>query len=66
MRNTIGMLLFSFGGNYLEVYSSSSIKKYYCANLDIDCFDENWTELTLDSLHGSLKEKGVAVEFNLF
>ncbi|HLP52332.1 MAG TPA: hypothetical protein VK154_15695 [Chitinophagales bacterium] len=54
-----------FGDNYLLIKTKTSIMKYYCAGLELDAFDENWTELTIEDLHYALTKRGVGVTFNL-
>ena len=51
--------------NYIEVKFKNDVKRYYCLFLDVDAFDENWTEKTLDDLKISLKDKGINVIFEL-
>lgn len=45
------LLGFSCGTNYVEIKTSTQIKRFYCAGLDRDYYDENWTDATLDDLH---------------
>ena len=47
------------GINYVEIRSRNRIERYYCAGLELDCFDENQTQLTLDDLYFTLKRKGI-------
>lgn len=51
-------------GNFVEVQTKNKTKKYYCGSLEIDSYDENLTEKTLDDLHCSLSNKGILVEFS--
>lgn len=51
------------GSNYVELNFLETKKRFYCAGLDIDAYDENFTKLTLDDLHKDLIENGVKVEF---
>jgi len=59
--------IFGFlGTNYIEVELSNEKKyRFYCAGLEIDCYDENQTELTLDDLHDALENRSVSVDFEL-
>ncbi len=50
-----------FKSNYLENYK----KRFYCSSLQVDSFDENWTEKTMDDFKYSLLQNGVMVEFEL-
>lgn len=57
--------IFAIKGNFLQIKTRFSKRRYYCFFLDVDCFDENWTEKTLDDLHHKLMEKKVLVKFEL-
>jgi hypothetical protein len=56
-------LLFSI--NYMEVYVKNQKKRFYCSYLEVDAYDENWTEKTIDDFKYSLLKKGVMIEFGL-
>jgi hypothetical protein len=56
-------LLFSI--NYVEVYVKNNKKRIYCPYLEVDCYDENWTEKTMDDFKYSLFKEGVTIEFGL-
>jgi len=61
-------LLFAFfigSGNYVQVNTLHKSKRFYCICLDIDCYDENNTEKTLDDFHFKLRVKGIRVHFEL-
>ncbi|TAG00074.1 MAG: hypothetical protein EAZ44_09765 [Cytophagia bacterium] len=45
------LLGFACSTNYVEIKDSIQTKRFYCAGLEKDCYDENWTEATLDDLH---------------
>lgn len=61
-----GHYLFAiWGRNYITIQTAQKKQRYYCVNLELDAFDENWTEKTIDSLHESLKDKGVPTSFKL-
>lgn len=53
------------GNNYLSVHTSRGGNVYFCVALEMDAYDENWTEKTIDDLHQCLKGKGIPVQFNL-
>jgi hypothetical protein len=54
-------------GNFIEIKTNSTIeyKRFYCTNLNMDTFDENMTDRTIDDLHYMLKQKGIKVDFEL-
>lgn len=53
-----------FGSNYIKIQTKEKSKKYFCVGLELDSFDENWTEKTLDTFYHKLEEKGVPTIFN--
>lgn len=54
-----------FGSNYIEIFTTKKVERHYCTSLDVDAFDENFTEKTIDDFCTSLKQHGVTVEFKL-
>lgn len=54
-----------FDSNFIQIKLKNQSKRYYCIFLNVDAFDENWTELTLDDLHYSLENKELNVEMKL-
>jgi hypothetical protein len=50
--------------HYVEIQTSTGKHRFYCVGLDTDCYDENWTERTLDDLPYALPEN-VKVIMNL-
>ena len=54
-----------FKSNYIEVYFNNKKGRFYCSSLQLDSFDENWTEKTIDDLQYSLLKKGIMIEFRL-
>jgi hypothetical protein len=54
-------LLGIIGSNYISIQTADQSIKYFCVNLDVDAFDENWTEKTMDTFYSKLKEKGLDV-----
>lgn len=60
---SLAILFGPLGNNYIEVECSLGKTKYYCAGLDLDCFDENLTKLTLDDLHSELGKENIPVVF---
>lgn len=61
----IWMLCLLFGNNYLNIEMGEKTETYYCSALQVDCYDENWIEKTMDDFECSLKEKGIEVDFRL-
>ncbi len=57
----------TLSGNFIEIKTDSTIeyKLFYCTNLNMDTFDENMTDRTIDDLHYTLKQKGIKVDFEL-
>ena len=53
------------GGKFVQIRTSTQVHTCYCIELRLDALDENFTEKSLDDLHASLKNKGLAVEFQL-
>lgn len=51
--------------NYIEISIQNKSKRFYCSSLDIDCYDENWTEKTLDDFYSSALGHNIKVFFNL-
>ncbi|MCE3228242.1 MAG: hypothetical protein K0S32_2793 [Bacteroidetes bacterium] len=58
-------LMIMIGGNYVKIETNSSTTMFYCVGLDLDAYDENWTEKTIDDLHHYLKQKEFPVEFRI-
>jgi len=54
-----------FHTNYIQIETKFQKKRFYCLFLDVDCYDENFTEKTLDDLATSLKSKGVIVNLEI-
>ena len=57
-------IIFS-GGNYIEIYGKNFKKRFFCVNLQIDCYDENITEKTMDDFVSALSGRNILIEFNL-
>ncbi len=53
------------GENYLLIETKDSVQKFYCSGLELDGFDENWTEKTIEDLDTILKKKGIPTNFKL-
>lgn len=53
------------GNNYVEIKTGTDTEKYFCAGLELDAFDENWTKNTIDTFDYTRRQKGVQVEFKL-
>ncbi|MDW3646389.1 MAG: hypothetical protein R8P61_04990 [Bacteroidia bacterium] len=54
-----------FGRNYVEVETAKGRFRFFCSGLELDLFEENLTDLTLDDLWLSLEEKEIPVECKL-
>jgi hypothetical protein len=54
-----------FGENYLLLETKDKTMKFYCSGLELDGFDENWTEKTIEVLDATLREKGISTDFKL-
>jgi hypothetical protein len=53
------------GNNYVQINSGGKRKKYYCSGLEIDAYDENLTEKTLDDFSFALSKNNIVVEFKI-
>jgi hypothetical protein len=53
------------GGNYVEISTGDTTRRFYCTCLQLDAYDENLTEKTMDDLRFALRERNVPHEFNL-
>lgn len=53
------------GSNYVEISTDDKTRRFYCTCLQVDAFDENLTEKTMDDLHFALEKRNVPTEFNL-
>jgi hypothetical protein len=51
--------------NYIQIYSEEKKYKFYCSGLNIDAFDENFTEKTLNDFAYVLRDKEIIVEFEV-
>ncbi|MEO0471012.1 MAG: hypothetical protein AAF206_15400 [Bacteroidota bacterium] len=49
---------------YVEIQSGGKTHRFHCSALDLDCFDENQTELTLDDLYKELRRRNISTEFD--
>ena len=54
-----------FGSNYITIQTTNKSEKYFCIGLEIDAFDENWTEKTIDNFNYKLREKNIQTVFNI-
>ncbi|MEO1218759.1 MAG: hypothetical protein AAFY45_34825 [Bacteroidota bacterium] len=54
-----------FGRNYVEVETAKGKFRFFCSGLELDVFEENLTDLSLNDLWSSLEEKEIPVEFKL-
>ena len=64
-RLWITMVFAHSGNNYIEITAAHKANKFYCSYLNVDAFDENFTENTMDDLYASLKQNNIITEFNL-
>jgi len=63
-KNTkIARLFFIFGINCVEIKVGSKYHSYACHGLEMDAFDENLTEKTIEDLHLSIQSLGVPTKF---
>lgn len=51
--------------NYIEVKTAAGIKRYDCAYLQLDAFDENFTKQTIEDFQYALERSGIPVQMNL-
>ena len=59
-------LFMIFGSNYVVIKTHfNTNRKYYCVNLDVDCYDENWTEKNLDDFSNDLKNRHLKVNMKI-
>ncbi|WP_442264857.1 hypothetical protein ACSIGC_10930 [Tenacibaculum sp. ZS6-P6] len=64
--NLISWLFLDLGSNYIKLKLQNTItRKFYCSNLDVDCYDENWTEKNLDDFYNDLKGRNVRVNMKI-
>lgn len=54
-----------FGSNYIEVKTASGKQRFYCAYLQLDAFDENFTKQTIEDFQYALERAGIRVQMNL-
>jgi hypothetical protein len=50
--------------NYVKIETKNQIETFYCDGLEIDSYEEIWTDKSLDSLNYALKKSNLLVEFN--
>lgn len=51
--------------NYIEVRTAAGVKRFYCAYLQLDAFDENFTKQTIEDFQYALERAGIPVQMNL-
>jgi hypothetical protein len=51
--------------NYVKIETKDQIEIFYCNGLEIDGYEDIWTEKSLDSLHIAFEKSNLVVEFNL-
>jgi hypothetical protein len=61
----ITWVLLIFYCNYIEIYTADKTQRFYSIFLEVDYFDENITEKTLDDFNTTLCKHNIVTEFNL-
>jgi hypothetical protein len=61
----LSTLFIFLGRNYVEISTDGKTERFYCASLELDAFDENLTEKTIDDFHFALEARNVPTAFNL-
>lgn len=65
-RRTKWMMCFTlFHSNYIEMKTENGKKRFYCAYLELDAYDENFTKQTIEDFQYALERSGVPVQMNL-
>lgn len=54
-----------FGDNYVEIKTGKETRRFYCAYLEQDAFDENFTEKTIEDFQYALEQCGIPVSIDL-
>lgn len=54
-----------FGTNYIEVKTAAGKQRFYCAYLQLDAFDENFTKQTIEDFQYALEHAGIPVQMDL-
>lgn len=58
-------LFLLFEDNYLLIKTKNETYKFYCSGLEMDGFDEGFTEKTIEDLDNDLKQNGVLTSLNI-
>ncbi len=58
-------ILLILSSNYIEIYTTDKTQRFYSVLLEVDCFDENITEKTIDNFNTALCKHNIVTEFNL-
>jgi len=58
------MLIF-FSGNYADIQTAGGTARFYCIGLEVDAWDENMTERTIEQFLYALERKNVNVQSSL-
>jgi len=60
------MMLFTLPrSNYIELKTEKGRERFYCAYLELDAYDENFTKQTIEDLQYALECAGIPVEMKL-
>ena len=59
------IIFMAVSGCYLSIEIADKTLKFHCAGLDLDAYDESWTEKTIDDLHYKLVENKFPTAFNI-
>ena len=54
-----------FSNNYIKIQNLDKTQVYFCVGLELETYDENFTNKTIDELNHELKNKGISTIFNL-
>ncbi len=60
------MMLFTLPrSNYIELKTEKGRERFYCAYLELDAYDENFTKQTIEDFQYALERAGIPVQMNL-
>lgn len=58
-------VLLILGCNYVEIYTTNQVQRFYSIFLEVDAYDENITEKTMSSFSNALHKRAVKVDMNI-
>jgi hypothetical protein len=58
-------LFLLFEDNYLSVQTKNTTHSFYCSGLEMDGFDEGFTERTIEDLDRDLKQRRILARLNI-